>query len=98
MEISQEQINRYKTACSLTTKAVSKSRATERGLILGEILDLINSERIGTKYQPLNIKALGVMLSKFDVSSLYFVKQEGMKYKRTSGSFSKYFFGSLKVK
>lgn len=70
----------------------------ERNLVLKDILDIINSERVNTKYKPLTGRGLGIKLSHIETKDLYFILSVGKDYKARNGSFSKYFFGSLKVK
>ena len=98
MEISEEQIKRYKTACLLNTEAVTRSKDTERGQLLTEMLQIVNFERLGTKYPQMNIKVLGVKLGHIPTKDLYYIKSVGLDYKNRNGSFSKYLWGSLKTK
>ena len=70
----------------------------ERNLVLKDILDIINSERVNTKYKPLTGRGLGIKLAHVETKDLYYVLSVGKDYKARNGSFSKYLFGSLKVK
>lgn len=86
---------KYKLAAQLTTKAV---HASERGDLLTEVLNIINSERVGTKYKPATIRFIGIKMAHIPTKDLYAVISMGKDYKNRHGSFSKYLFGSLKVK
>ena len=87
--------NKYKIASDLTTKAVCLH---ERNLVLKDILDIINNERVNTKYKKYSGKLLGIKLAHVQTKDLYYILSVGKDYKARHGSFSKYLFGSLKVK
>lgn len=71
----------------------------ERQGILKQFLEEINKERVGTKYKPLTGRAVAIKLSHLkDNHTLYFFLSQCKDYKNRQGSFSKYFFGALKVK
>ena len=70
----------------------------ERNLVLKDILDIINSERFNTKFKPYSGKLLGIKLAHVETKDLYYILSVGKDYKARHGSFSKYLFGSLKVK
>ena len=91
-------LDKYKQLCNLTTKAVEKSHATERGSLLEEIVTYINNERINTKFKPTTIRAVAVLLSHIPTKDLYGVISMSKDAKNRNGSFSKYFYWSLKTK
>lgn len=75
------------------------SRATERGELIREIMEAINAERIGTKYKPLTLRAVAVKVGHLkEISELTYMISICKDSKRRCGSFSKCFFGALKVK
>ncbi len=69
----------------------------ERQDILAQLLEEINRERIGTKWKPLTGRAIAIKVSHIPTKDLYYILSVGKDYKSRNGSFSKYFFGSLKV-
>lgn len=76
-----------------------RSKATsERASLLEEILTEVNSERRGTKYKPLTAKLLGIKLAHMSTTDLYYLISQAKDYQRRHGSFSKYLFGSIRVK
>jgi hypothetical protein len=77
-----------------------KSKITnERQDILRQFLEEINKERIGTKYKQLTGRAVAMKVAHLkDNGTLYYFLSECKDYKNRNGSFSKYFFGALKVK
>ena len=98
METFNLNLDKYKQLCNLTTKAVEKSHATERGELLTEIVTYINNERINTKFKPTTIRAVAVLLSHIPTKDLYGVISMSKDAKNRNGSFSKYFYLSLKTK
>lgn len=95
MEIPLKTLQRFQIGSDLTTKAVN--HLTERNLILKDILEIVNSERVNTKYKPLTGRALAIKTSHIPTKDLYYVLSVGKDYKNRKGSFSKFFFGSIKV-
>lgn len=77
-----------------------KSRITnERQDILSQFLTEINKERIGTKFKLMTGRGVAMKLSHLkDNTTLYYFLSECKDYKNRNGSFSKYFFGALKVR
>ena len=77
-----------------------KTRITnERQFILSKFVDEINKERLDTKYKPITGRAVAMKVSHLkDNSTLYYFYSQCLDYKNRRGSFSKYFFGSIKVK
>jgi len=78
-------------------KEVKKKRGitNERQQITKEIQEIIEQENGG----KINGRLLAIKLSHVDVPTLYFMKSEGLDYrKRTGQPFAKYIYGSVKVK
>lgn len=76
-----------------------KKTLNERQDILRQFLEEINKERIGTKFKPITGRAVAMKLSHLkDNHTLYFFLSQCKDYKNRNKSFSKYFFGALKVK
>lgn len=77
-----------------------KSRITnERQDIIRQFLEALNLERIGSKYKPLTGRAVAMKVSHLkDNGTLYHFLSCCKDYKSRNGSFSKYFFGALKVR
>lgn len=72
---------------------------SERADIISQFLVEINKERIGTKYKPLSGRACAMKLAHVkDNHTLYFFLSSCKDAKNRRGSFSKCFFGSLKIK
>lgn len=77
---------------------IEKPKAlSERSELLSLFLEEINKERKGTKYQPVTPKFLAIKLSHIPTKDLYYLKSICLDSKNRTGSFSKCFFGSLKV-
>ena len=76
-----------------------KSRITnERQEIIYKFTEAINNERYGTKYKPMTGKAVACKLGHLkDNATLYYFLSQCKDYQNRHGSFSKYFFGALKV-
>lgn len=76
-----------------------KSKITnERQAILKMFEDEINKERINTKYKPITGRAVAMKCSHLkDNFTLYYFHSQCLDYKNRKGSFSKCFFGSLKI-
>lgn len=80
-------------------QATPRSKATsERASLLEQILEEVNSERRGTKYKPLKAPYLAIRLAHIETKDLYYLISQAKDYKRRHGSFSKYLFGSIRVK
>lgn len=70
----------------------------ERASIVEEFVKEINEERKGTKWKQVTGTQIAVKLGHIkDESDLYFFLKKCREYKVKSGSFSKCFFGALKV-
>ncbi len=68
-------IEKYKLACDLNTKAVTKinelrKKKTERGELMKEMMDVLNISRAG-KFSPLTLPRMGVLLEGIETESLY---------------------------
>lgn len=93
--------NEIKPLFSLLTLANSaKTRIkSERADIIRQFVEEINAERVGTKYKPVSGRAIAMKLSHLkDNGTLYYFLSQCKDYKNRNGSFSKYFWGALKVK
>ena len=64
METFNLNLDKYKQLCNLTTKAVEKSHATERGEIIKEIMETLNINRAKNKFSPLTFPRMGLLLPK----------------------------------
>lgn len=75
---------------------IKKHRTSERAELVGEITDLLNSERIGTKWKTLTYKRVGILLgeSKATIQDIYWL----LKRMKEAESAGKVFFGSMKKK
>lgn len=72
---------------------------SERAFIVSQFVEEINKERLGTKYKQLNGRAVAIKLSHIkDNGTLYFFLSQCKDYKNRHGSFSKYFWGALKIR
>lgn len=76
----------------------SKIRS-ERSDIIRQFLEEINKERIGTKWKLMTARGVAIKVGHLkDNHTLYFFLSQCKDYKNRQGSFSKYFFGALKVR
>jgi len=77
-----------------------KTRITnERQDILYQFTEAINNERYGTKFKPITGRAVAMKCGHIkDNATLYYFLSQCKDYKNRNGSFSKYFFGALKVR
>ena len=72
---------------------------SERAFVLSQFLEEINKERLGTKFKPMTGRAVAIKLSHLkDNGTLYYFLSTCRDYKNRHGSFSKYFFGALKIR
>ena len=76
----------------------SSKITNERQDVLSQFLEEINKERLGTKYKPLTGRGLAIKVSHIPTKDLYYFMSVCKDYKNRQGSFSKCFFGSLKIK
>ncbi len=79
---------------------INKSKITsERQDIIRQFMEAINGERLGTKYKPLSPRAVACLVGHIkDNHTLYYFLSTCRDYKQRSGSFSKCFFGSIKIR
>lgn len=75
-----------------------KTKATERGDLLVYFTDRINRERDGKKYKKVKIPYVAKKVSHLSVADLYYLRSVCEDAATRSYSWSKCFFGSLKVK
>ena len=76
-----------------------KTITNERQDIIRQFLEEINKERVGTKFKPLTGRGVAIKVGHIkDNHTLYYFLSECKSYKHRHGSFSKYFFGSLKIR
>ena len=73
-------------------------KGTERSDMIKQFMDLINKEREGTKFKKVNYITINMKLTHLSLNDLYYFMSECKDYKNRHGSFSKCFFGALKVK
>ena len=72
---------------------------SERADIVYQFTEAINNERYGTKYKPITGRGVAMKLSHLkDNATLYYFLSQCKDYKNRHGSFSKYFFGALKIR
>lgn len=76
------------------TRAGPKLRTSSRAEVIREIVDLINKERIGTKWGPMTGRGVAMKVYHLDLFTIGWLLQEGKK----SRSFGEFFFSRLKVK
>jgi len=65
--------------------------------LLKEIIDNINREREGTKYKKVSARAIAIKVSHLKEHDLEYTLSICKDYRNRKGSFSKCFFGMLKV-
>lgn len=91
-----QEINEIIKKIDETQKTRIKS---ERADIIRQFLEEMNKERLGTKYKPLTARAVAIKVGHLkDNATLYYFLSMCKDYKNRKGSFSKYFFGALKIK
>lgn len=80
-------------------KQADKRIRSERADIIRQFLEEINKERIGTKFKPMTGRGVAIKLGHIkDNGTLYYFLSTCKDAKNRRGSFSKCFFGSLKVR
>ncbi len=75
-----------------------KRISSERQSVVKMFLDKLNDERKNTKYKPLTGRAVAIKLSHLDLRDMYAFYKSCEVYERKTGSFSRAFFGALKVR
>lgn len=103
METYNLDLSKYKKLCNLTTKAVEKSHATERGELLKQFLEVININRVSNKFKPITYARISMLLPKeIPTKDLYSLlsqcKDAGNRGKNYHESFSKTFYWLIKAK
>lgn len=76
----------------------TKTRNTERGDLLVYFVQKINAERDGKKYKKVKIPYVAGKLTGFELRDLYYIKSICDDAHNRGYSWSKCFFGSLKIK
>lgn len=78
----------------------TKNIGGKRADIIKEFVDEINLERLRTKYRSISPVSVAIKLSHLNESDLLYFLKDCKRYKleNKSHSFSKMFFGSLKLK
>lgn len=76
-----------------------KKVLNERQQLLNDIMCAINVERVGTKFKPLTGRAVAMKVAHIPTKDLYYLISVCKDYKNRnkSHSFSRCFFGSLKI-
>lgn len=78
---------------------LTKTKITnKRQYILQQFVEEINKERLNTKWKPIYPKVVALKTAHLKIPDLEFFYSECRDYKNRKGSFSKYFFGALKIK
>jgi hypothetical protein len=80
----------------LQKKAEKKQINSRRAFIISLMVDEINKDRIGTKFPAIKPKAVAIKTSHLGISELDWFHHNCLEYKQRNGSYSKFFFGSLK--
>lgn len=72
---------------------------SERAYIISIFTEEINKERIGTKFKPILSRTVAIKLGHLkDNGTLYYFLSQCKDSKKRYNSFSKCFFGALKIK
>lgn len=91
-------MNNISSLLGLLNNTPVRKFKTERQYVLSQFVDEINKERLGTSYKPITGRYVAVKLAHIkDMHTLYWFLSECKDSKNRNGSFSKRFFGSLKV-
>lgn len=80
---------------SLPEKTTIKS---ERAFILSQFVEEINKERENTKWKKVTGRAVAIKTSHISLHDLKYFYSTCKDYKNRHGSFSKGFFGALKLR
>ena len=75
-------------------KIEKKGANSERADLIGQLQQGVNDDRKGTKYKPLSARVIAIKVGHLRTADLYHL----LKICNNGDSFSKVFFGSLKVK
>lgn len=102
METFNLDLSKYKQLCELTTKAVVRSKKTERGELLTQFLEVINMSRLGTNFKPVSIAKIGLDVAHIPTDDLYYLlsicKSAGKRAKRYDSGFAKCFYYEIKAR
>lgn len=80
------------------TLNIKKTKITnKRQFILSQFVEEINKEREGTKWKPIHPRAVAIKTHHLKIPDLESFFSICMDYKHKKGSFSKCFWGCLKV-
>jgi len=71
---------------------------SERAELVGYFTDSVNKEREGTKWPQVSPRYIAVKLAHLSVFDLHYLKKTLEDYTARGNSFSRGFFGSLKIK
>lgn len=82
----------------ISAQKPQSKRGTEWTDLVQEFQKEINRERYGTKWAPVSFVSVQNKVSHLDLETLYWFKSVCTDAKKRNGSFSKCFFGALKVK
>lgn len=101
METFNLNLDKYKQLCALTTKAVEKSHATERGELLDKFWHTLNVNRVGTKFAVLSKARVGQLIAHIPTKDLYYFHSvcfdAGNRSPVFAQGFSKRFYYELKT-
>jgi hypothetical protein len=78
-------------------KLIQNGSKDKRAFLISEFVDQINLERVNTKYKKVTGTQIAVKLSHLNFDELLHFMSSCKDYKNRKGSFSKYFFGTLKI-
>lgn len=73
-------------------------RTSERAETIKEFVDAINAERVNTKFKKISPRLVAIKLAHLKQEDLYYFLSVCKDYRVRNGSFSKAFFGMLKVR
>lgn len=82
----------------LLKERMTVRKGTWRTDMVQEFVDAINKERLGTKYKKVSFVVIFKKLQHLNDQDVSYFLSVCKDTKRRSGSFSKHFFGALKVK
>lgn len=78
---------------------LTKTKITnKRQYILQQFIDEINKERVGSKFKAVYPKSVAIKIAHLNIVDLEYFFSICMDCKQRTGSFSKCFYGALKIK
>jgi len=80
----------------LEKKADRQTINSKRSYLISQIVEEINKERVGTKYPLAKPRMIAIKTSHLGVEELDWFHHNCMEAKQRSGSYGRFFFGSLK--